>query len=127
MIQRPLAMWVTRPQCHHTHCFHRPHALQRSRSDVCFNAHAAPVPTSHFRGHARRPRPLLPFLAAANQRPADLAGARALGDAILLFTTVPWALCALAYTGLHVTYPRDRRRAASAAADSTSQLYRTVI
>ncbi|GLC33417.1 hypothetical protein PLESTM_000068900 [Pleodorina starrii] len=42
---------------------------------------------------------------------ADLPKARALGDAMLLFMAVPWTLCALFYTGLHWSYPRDRARA----------------
>ncbi|KAG2426257.1 hypothetical protein HXX76_013015 [Chlamydomonas incerta] len=41
----------------------------------------------------------------------DLLKARSLGDAMLLFMVVPWTLCALFYTGLHWTYPRDRARA----------------
>lgn len=41
----------------------------------------------------------------------DLERAQALGNAILICTAVPWALCTLLYTGLHVTYPRDRKRA----------------
>jgi len=47
---------------------------------------------------------------------ADPSRADALASAMLLFTTVPWALCALVYTLLHWTYPRDRRRAAAEAA-----------
>lgn len=42
----------------------------------------------------------------------DLAKAVPLGNALLVFLAVPWALCALFYTGLHFTYPRDKRRAA---------------
>jgi len=45
----------------------------------------------------------------------DLDKAEALGNALLLFTAVPWALCAVLYSGLHWTYPGDRRRAAEAA------------
>ncbi|KAG2424845.1 hypothetical protein HYH02_015108 [Chlamydomonas schloesseri] len=41
----------------------------------------------------------------------SLSKARSLGDAMLLFMVVPWTLCALFYTGLHWTYPRDRARA----------------
>ncbi|WIA43486.1 hypothetical protein OEZ86_009949 [Tetradesmus obliquus] len=40
----------------------------------------------------------------------DLHKARALGDALTLFTTVPWTLCVLVYSFLHCTYPRDKRR-----------------
>jgi hypothetical protein len=36
----------------------------------------------------------------------DLQKARALGDALTLFSTVPWTLCALVYSFLHCTYPR---------------------
>ncbi|PSC76554.1 MFS general substrate transporter [Micractinium conductrix] len=42
---------------------------------------------------------------------ADMKRAKALGDAIVICTALPWALCCLLYTGLHVTYPRDRRLA----------------
>lgn len=45
---------------------------------------------------------------------ADLAQAVPLGNALLLFLCVPWTLCALFYTGLHITYPRDKRSAALA-------------
>ncbi|KAL4422801.1 hypothetical protein ABPG75_008998 [Micractinium tetrahymenae] len=41
----------------------------------------------------------------------DLNNAKALGSALLAFTTIPWAFCFLMYSGLHLTYPRDRRRA----------------
>ncbi|EFN51219.1 hypothetical protein CHLNCDRAFT_141208 [Chlorella variabilis] len=44
-------------------------------------------------------------------RKADLHNAKALGSALLAFTTVPWIFCFLMYSGLHATYPRDRRRA----------------
>ncbi|KAG2486460.1 hypothetical protein HYH03_014907 [Edaphochlamys debaryana] len=43
--------------------------------------------------------------------PPDLARARALGDAMLMFMVLPWTLCAMLYTGLHWTYPMDRARA----------------
>ena len=36
-------------------------------------------------------------------------GAEALGDALSLTMCIPWAICLLAYTFLHCTYPRDRR------------------
>lgn len=42
-------------------------------------------------------------------RARDLANARALGNALLCFLTVPWSCCLAVYTGLHWTYPRDRR------------------
>ncbi|PSC76181.1 MFS general substrate transporter [Micractinium conductrix] len=41
----------------------------------------------------------------------NLRNAGAIGSALLAFTTIPWAFCAFVYSGLHVTYPRDRRRA----------------
>lgn len=41
----------------------------------------------------------------------DLSNARALGNALLVFSVVPWAFCLATYSGLHYTYPRDRRRA----------------
>ncbi len=37
-------------------------------------------------------------------------------SALLVFTAVPWSLCALLFSGLHFTYPRDRDRAAKLAA-----------
>lgn len=37
-------------------------------------------------------------------------------SALLVFTAVPWTLCALFFSGLHFTYPRDRDRAAAVAA-----------
>jgi hypothetical protein len=43
------------------------------------------------------------------------ANARALGDAILVFTVVPWTVTFLFYSGLHCTYPKDRRVAAERA------------
>eukprot|EP00878_Enallax_costatus_P014703 GHUV01015379.1.p1 GENE.GHUV01015379.1~~GHUV01015379.1.p1 ORF type:complete len:228 (+),score=31.89 GHUV01015379.1:2608-3291(+) len=41
---------------------------------------------------------------------ADFTKARALGNALTLFSTVPWTLCCLVYTLLHWTYPKDKRR-----------------
>jgi MFS family permease len=38
----------------------------------------------------------------------DLDSAAALGDAMLICISVPWAVCALLYSGLHITYRRDR-------------------
>ena len=46
----------------------------------------------------------------------NTAKSESLSSALLVFTTVPWALCAVFYSGLHLTYPRDRRRAAQQAA-----------
>ncbi|GAB4823909.1 hypothetical protein N2152v2_010955 [Parachlorella kessleri] len=39
---------------------------------------------------------------------ANMQKARSLGNALLVFTTIPWALCALFFSGLHWTYPRDK-------------------
>jgi len=39
----------------------------------------------------------------------DLPKAEALSRALLLTTALPWAACALAYTGAHFTYPADKR------------------
>lgn len=47
---------------------------------------------------------------ASSSSPADLDRARALGNAMVLFMAVPWALCAMLYTFLHWSYPRDRAR-----------------
>lgn len=41
----------------------------------------------------------------------DVHNAQAMGNALLVFTVVPWAFCFVAYGGLHFTYPIDRRRA----------------
>lgn len=41
----------------------------------------------------------------------DVDSATALGDAMLLCTAIPWALCALLCSGLHVTYKLDRVKA----------------
>jgi predicted MFS family arabinose efflux permease len=43
----------------------------------------------------------------------DRANAAALGSALLAFCVVPWAICLVAYSALHWTYPRDWRRAAA--------------
>jgi hypothetical protein len=37
--------------------------------------------------------------------------ASALGSALLACTTLPWSLCLLFYSALHVYYPKDRQRA----------------
>jgi hypothetical protein len=47
---------------------------------------------------------------------ANLAKARSLGSALLAFTALPWALCAVFFSGLHWTYPADRDRAQGARA-----------
>jgi hypothetical protein len=49
----------------------------------------------------------------------DLLKARAIGDAMLFWFVVPWTMCAIIYTGLHCTYPADRRSAARARALSS--------
>jgi len=41
----------------------------------------------------------------------DLESAAALGDAMLICIAVPWAICAILYSGLHITYRRDRMAA----------------
>lgn len=54
--------------------------------------------------------------AAVGDNPAEnLAKARSLGSALLIFSAVPWTLCAAFFSGLHWTYPRDRERAAALA------------
>ncbi len=56
----------------------------------------------------------LGFDGVAEVDPYDHAGnlrkARALADALLLCTCVPWGLCACFYSGLYWTYPRDKER-----------------
>ena len=47
---------------------------------------------------------------------ANRQRAVALGSALLVFTAVPWTLCAVFFSGLHWTYPRDKARALRAAA-----------
>jgi len=47
---------------------------------------------------------------------ADLSKAEALGSAMAIMMMLPWTLCAILYSGLHWSYPRDKRRAAAAAA-----------
>ena len=42
---------------------------------------------------------------------ANMQKARSLGNALLVFTAIPWALCAIFFSGLHWTYPRDKLRA----------------
>lgn len=41
----------------------------------------------------------------------DRDRAVALGSAIVICTVVPWTLCGILFTGLHVTYPKDKARA----------------
>lgn len=40
----------------------------------------------------------------------DAANARALANALVVFTCVPWLLAFFVYGGLHITYPRDLAR-----------------
>ncbi|KAK9823402.1 hypothetical protein WJX72_002513 [[Myrmecia] bisecta] len=54
----------------------------------------------------------------ANAVQTDLDKARSLANALLVCTVVPWSLCLLFYSGLHLTYPRDRRAALLAAASA---------
>ncbi|KAL6782703.1 hypothetical protein ACKKBG_A07800 [Auxenochlorella protothecoides x Auxenochlorella symbiontica] len=44
-------------------------------------------------------------------RERDLANARALGSALLAFLAIPWFICLCVYSGLHWTYPEDKRKA----------------
>lgn len=41
----------------------------------------------------------------------DRANAASLGNAVLVMTMLPWALCVLTYTAVHFTYRRDKLRA----------------
>ncbi|PRW59549.1 MFS general substrate transporter [Chlorella sorokiniana] len=52
--------------------------------------------------------------AVTRDRPTDLANAAALGNALLCFLAVPWAITLVLYTGLHWTYPADRAAALQA-------------
>ena len=64
------------------------------------------------------PPPLGPQgTATATGDPAlDLPKAEALSRALLLMTTIPWTLCALVYSAVHWTYPRDAARVRAVAA-----------
>ena len=42
----------------------------------------------------------------------DAPNARALGNALVVFTCIPWLLAFFVYGGLHLTYPRDLARTA---------------
>jgi hypothetical protein len=55
-----------------------------------------------------------PCCAVTRDRPTDLANAAALGNALLCFLAVPWAITLVLYTGLHWTYPADRAAALQA-------------
>lgn len=48
-------------------------------------------------------------------REVDERNARALGQALLTFLTLPWVFCFFVYGGLHFTYPRDRKAALESA------------
>ena len=50
----------------------------------------------------------------------DLERASALGSSLLVFLIVPWTLCLIAYSFLHLSYPRDKRHAAQAAQAETA-------
>ena len=55
--------------------------------------------------------------ATASGDPAlDGPKAEALSRALLLMTAIPWTACAVAYSAVHATYPRDKRRALAATA-----------
>ena len=54
--------------------------------------------------------------AAENRRKAA-----SLGNALLVFTAVPWALCATFFSGLHWSYPRDKRAAERQAAEAHAE------
>lgn len=45
----------------------------------------------------------------------DVAKARALGSALVPFLVVPWTCSLIVYSGLHFTYPKDRKAASQAA------------
>jgi hypothetical protein len=50
----------------------------------------------------------------------DLVKAESLSSALLIMTTLPWALCLIIFCGVYWSYPRDKARveaAAAAAAD----------
>ncbi|KAK9820276.1 hypothetical protein WJX72_008508 [[Myrmecia] bisecta] len=55
-------------------------------------------------------------------RETDLRKAHALGSALLCFMAIPWTCCFILYSGLHLTYPRDRRRQALVTADNVVDL-----
>ena len=48
---------------------------------------------------------------------ADLKNARALGNALLLCMVLPWFLSFVCYSGLHLTYPRDKEYSLAMLAD----------
>ena len=52
----------------------------------------------------------MPSGRAAATSEASHANADALARALLVCTMVPWSLCFLCYTALHLTYPNDYRR-----------------
>jgi MFS family permease len=55
--------------------------------------------------------------ATASGDPAlDGPKAEALSRALLLMTVIPWTACAVVYSAVHATYPRDKRRALAATA-----------
>ena len=51
---------------------------------------------------------------------ADTANSDALRSALAVTMLVPWTLCFLAYSGLHCTFPADRRRLRAAAAGAAA-------
>lgn len=54
----------------------------------------------------------------------DVPNAVALGSALLAFLAVPWMLCFFIYSGLHWTYPHDRRTALVVARGKTADYLR---
>lgn len=48
---------------------------------------------------------------------ADLKNAQALSNALLLCMVVPWFLSFVCYSGLHITYPRDKEYSLAMLAD----------
>lgn len=54
------------------------------------------------------------FTGAVGAAGGDGANAAALANALLVMFVVPWTACLLAFTAMHLTYPRDRLAAAKA-------------
>lgn len=54
---------------------------------------------------------------------ADLKNAQALSNALLLCMVVPWFLSFVCYSGLHITYPRDKEYSLALLEDDASADY----
>lgn len=67
-------------------------------------------------GNPKGRAPCCPLLSALLSYPQVSGCQPCCCSALLVFTAVPWTLCALLFSGLHLTYPRDRDRAAATAA-----------